>query len=308
VQEHAELVQNKNLSKSNHINFFTERKGWIIRRLVDELLPICKSYRIYPERKQRLYPIVRQLENKQERDKTINYFATYTWFDKKYTSNHHNVSLFTHVDESNPAALLKWKEAASGSNLCIAISKFAYDQVLALGGDEKKTCIIKYGIDHHKYFAKCNLLVVGKPRERKGVSFLAEIVSSPRLHPRVTVMASQEGWGVKSFNVNRVGLEFMYDWCDALLVTSDLEGGHTPTVEALATGKPVLTTRTGWSANELNNIDFSQYDVEAALRVINKFAQEVLEKKYPISKTVESFSWDNWRRQHELAFQEVLGC
>lgn len=292
------LTQNK-FSNDIHFNFITEKTGWIIRRIVDELIPITSSYRIIDGRKIKFAKI---LLPRKKSSKIVNYFATYTWFDRKFIGSGFNVCLLTHLNEDNKVAVAEWQSAISNSDLLIAISQFAYDQALKYNCALKKLRLIAYGIDHDVYHPTCNLLIVGKAHQRKGKVLLREIIDSKKLNPAIQVRSNSPLWGVESFSSDLNKLPFLYDWCDALLVLSELEGGHTPTLEALAKGKPVITTPTGYSHYELDNIEFEINNLTSAISTINNFAENILKNKSEFSNKVINFNWDNWRKQN---FQEI---
>ena len=292
------MSQNK-FPKDIHFNFVTEKTGWIIRRIVDELIPITSNYRIIDGGKIRFAKIL--LKTRKSR-KVVNYFATYTWFSQKFISTGFNVCLLTHLDEDNYDSVDKWRFAINNSDLLIAISQFAYDQALKYNCDPEKLRVITYGIDHNLYRPTCNLLIIGNARKRKGKIFLKKLVDSKKLNLNIQIRANSSLWGVESFSSDLNCLPFLYDWCDALLVLSELEGGHTPTLEALAKGKPVITTHTGYSYSELVNTEFEVNDLNSAINVINSFAEDILFTKSKYSDKVKDFRWDSWREQN---FREI---
>ena len=299
-------MQKKTLKISNdvQINFITEKKGWIIRRIVDELIPICSSYRIIDGHGIFLYRnFLRILKRKKI---LINYFATYTWFDKKFIGSAINICLLTHLDEKNVEAIDRWKFAVKNADFLVAISNFSYQQALKYGCKKDKIKIIPYGIDHDIYRPTCNLLLVGNAHERKGKTLVNKIVSSTELDKSIQIRANSIKWDVESFPKALNNLPFLYDWCDALLVPSSIEGGHTPTLEALAKGKPVITTKTGWSFYELENIEFRIDNIENAISVLNNFAQQTLKQKSKYANKVIDFTWDEWRNQNYLLMIALL--
>ena len=290
--------QNK-FSNDLYFNFVTEKTGWIIRRIVDELIPITSNYRIIDGRKIRF---ARLLLKRQKSSKVVNYFATYTWFGQKFIGTGLNVCLLTHLNEDNDESVAKWRFAIDNSDLLIAISQFAYDQAIKYKCDPGKLRIVTYGIDHEIYRPTCNLLIIGNARKRKGKPFLKKLIDSKKLNLNIQIRSNSPLWGVESFSSDLNNLPFLYDWCDALLVLSELEGGHTPTLEALAKGKPVITTHTGYSYSELFNTEFKINDLDSAIKVINSFAEDILVTKRKYSDKVIDFQWNNWREQN---FQEI---
>jgi glycosyltransferase involved in cell wall biosynthesis len=236
----------------------------------------------------------------------INYFLTYTWFNKSFLKYGINICLLTHVDENDKLAVEKWKFAILNADLLIAISKFARDQAIQYGCSKNKIKVIPYGIDFYKYSPSCNLLVVGNAKQRKGSIFLQKIVNSKKLDKRVDIRANSIAWNIATLPKNLENLPFLYDWCDALLVPSSIEGGHTPTLEARAKGKPVITARTGWSYFELKNIEYENGNLASAINVINSFASNILESKLRLAKQVEEFTWDNWRKRNLKALLKIL--
>jgi glycosyltransferase involved in cell wall biosynthesis len=298
MRSQKNLTQDKFL-KDVHFNFITEKTGWIIRRIVDELIPITSSYRIIDGRKVKF---ARILLPRHKSRIIVNYFATYTWFDRKFIGSGFNVCLLTHLNEDNKDSVAEWRYAISNSNLLIAISQFAYDQALKYKCDPGKLRLIAYGIDHEVYHPTCNLLIIGKAHKRKGKALLREIIDSKKLNPAIQVRSNSSQWGVDSFSPDLNKLPFLYDWCDALLVLSELEGGHTPTLEALAKGKPVITTPTGYSYSELDNIKFEINNLTSAISTINDFAEKILINKSKFSNKVTNFNWDSWRKKN---FQEI---
>jgi glycosyltransferase involved in cell wall biosynthesis len=291
----------KERRKPTHVNFFTEKKGWIIRRLVDELLPLCESHLVFDERSRHLNPWLSKGLNRwgSQKQQIVNYFATYTWFDANYLGNGKNVCLFTHLDKNNDKAQAEWNYAVKNADICVAISEFSRHQIIEAGGSPEKIRLIHYGIDHNVYFPTCNFLIVGKAKERKGSLFLREILESKLLNNRIVFKASNQTWGIPYFETSRIDLATMYQWSDALFVPSLIEGGHTPTLESLASGKPVITGRVGYSFQELQTIIYETGSVGGAISILNDFASNILENRDRQATLTRDFTWDNWREGHK---------
>ena len=294
------MTTNKDFS----VKFFTEPEGWIIRKLINNLACISSNSKIVE---------LSRLSKFRKYSKTdINYYGTYTWF-KPYlrkTARFH-ISLLTHLRETNVSAINQWNFAIENSHLLVAISEFAKLQAIEFGAKPEKIVTIPYGIDHDIFYPKVNVLVVGKPSQRKGMVFLNEIATNSSLSKDIHFVANLEGWGVNTFEfMNNVDylekLKFLYDWCDVLFVPSILEGGHTPTIEAMATGKPVIASKTGWNFQEAKTTTFEVNNVHEAINKLNYFADKIMIEKTLWNKQTEAFSWDNWRNAHIDAINRML--
>lgn len=99
-------------------------------------------------------------------------------------------------------------------------------------------------------------------------------------------------------------MPLLYNKMDILLCTSRAEGGHLPTLEALACGVPVISTKTGY-ARDIDQEMCRTADSTPAdmLREINS----VLSAGYPqeaVSGIASTYTWDAYFGAHLEAFRQ----
>lgn len=96
-----------------------------------------------------------------------------------------------------------------------------------------------------------------------------------------------------------------YRSMDAVIVTSNMEGGPMCLTEALACGKPVIMPRTV-GIGELfpeHLIYYKQGDFDALRSVLERLYQPMRER----AQSVARYTWDNWAKEHAMIFGDILG-
>ena len=154
----------------------------------------------------------------------------------------------------------------------------------------------------------------------KGLSVALDIVKSlkeiiPNL--RVISFASTEPSGQLkidssievTINPQQNSLRDLYAQCDVWLSTSRTEGFNLMAMEAMACGTPVVSTKTGWPAEAIQDgingylidIDNVEQGSAAAAKILAMTDAEWLAMSGNALKTVEHSSWDNSSRLFEQA-------
>lgn len=107
--------------------------------------------------------------------------------------------------------------------------------------------------------------VVGKNGDRKGLQYLTSSLRAATEHERIPIrlVVSGLGWQEKRHLLRGIRVE-SHEWAsvprllelyrslDVYLVTSTIEGGPMPLLEAMACGIPVISTPVGWAPEVLN--------------------------------------------------------
>lgn len=201
------------------INIITEpeQAGWVIRKLalsLSEYLPMSKvTSRIDPSAQ-------------------VNIFMPYYYYFFMLGNNPcptPAISFFTHQELDTRAM---FNECADKSNWNIAMC----EKTAALL-PKGKTSIVKFYPDKQFYKEKITIGLVGKycPSGRKNYEILADL----------------EIDGIEfKFTMGKLKYDELPDFyksIDYLLVTSTIEGGPMPVLEALAMGKPVITPDVGFA-------------------------------------------------------------
>jgi glycosyltransferase involved in cell wall biosynthesis len=237
-------------------------------------------------------------------------FNTYTWFNVRLTEKYgaKSISVFTHYDSYDKNRVSKWKLAVKNSDILIFISKFTYSQVNKREAKPNAIFVVRpYGINLNLYKPKVNVLTIGKNRRdgRKNEIFYKNIVSNKKLKPVFDFKVIGKGWANSEEPKDYKNLKIYYDWCDILLVPSKLEGGHTPTLEALACGKIVLSANTGWAFGDVKVEKFEVDNLEEAIRKLNKLGDEIFRRKLTQAKKVVQFNSIEWGKAIEVALQKI---
>jgi glycosyltransferase involved in cell wall biosynthesis len=130
---------------------------------------------------------------------------------------------------------------------------------------DKITLSISYGaVDHSLYLPMSEeetideiyVLIVGIMSKRKSPELIKKVINlNPKINFLIHGNSWESVWQGEEIPQNLRILEFdknlhpqLMRRASCLLTLSELEGGPYPTLEALASGTPVVATRTGWNS------------------------------------------------------------
>ena len=150
------------------------------------------------------------------------------------------------------------------------------------------------------YMPKLILGVNAKFRSdgRKGEEMLEKVKKIPFVKIRyLNVELAKEN---EQDFLNR--LETFYEEIDALLITSTVEGGPIPALEALAKGKNVIGPRNVGFLDDLPLLRYENRDVADLSRVIN----ELYQHRSNLFSSVLNFTWQNFAKETETIFKSYL--
>lgn len=219
-----------------------------------------------------------------------------------------NVSCITHLEIDSSVKMAGWERALNNSSYFVAISNFTYQQALSMGVEKNRISLIQYGVDP-KYQPRLNVLVIGSASKRKGYDFFSDLRAMLKESTDICwKSASEKDWGLETLCENATELQLAYSWADLIVVTSEIEGAHTGTLEALFMGVKVLTRPVGWSNHELRNyVEIYETPIEMAKR-INELKDLKIKgtsnQNYQL--TEEGFSYELWRASHLDLFNKLI--
>ena len=290
------------------VNIITEKPGWITHRMARELSLGFKQCSLVfgLKAKFRFLMNFKQVKNSNLPDQ-IDYYLPYYLMPKKVSQNVINVVCVTHLELTSDFKRRGLENCLKNADFFVTVSAFTANQLLDYGVDKNKIQIINYGVDtlYKPYF---NILLVGAAGKRKGLNFLKELMNFFSEDESIRwLSASETGWGIDTLGLNATDLRIAYAWADILIVTSDLEGAHTGTLEALYSGLKVLSRPVGWAANELSDFVETYETVSAMANRIRKLQVEKKRVIYPRYDDLDSrgFSYENWRNEHKLLFANL---
>lgn len=212
----------------------------------------------------------------------IEYYLPYLKFKRKNKAV--QVGYFTHLEE-NPGGcraleskISRFKTNKCVMDACIAIS----EETRKLIGEDCP--VIRMGSQFKKpiIFGVCGRV---HKSGRKNEGFVRRMVEDG-----FGVISFGDGWGCPSYSSDLKHLESFYKHIDYLVVTSKVEGGPVPVLEAISLGVSVIAPNVGWCWDfpviryERNNYD-SLYGVLRGLTSVP--------------------TWDNWRQDHVSFFNKV---
>ena len=284
---------------SKSVNVYAERPGWITHRMAQELTNgDIQNIRLLSGKVGKIDLRLRNLFNFRSAE-IINYFLPYFLFNNTAGIK---ISLLTHFEENDAFKKNKWHEAVNNSDFLIAISKFTYNQAIDSGVSKDRIKIIYYGFSEF-YAPTFNILLVGSASKRKGLDFFREVQHELKGNQNVKFKSALDSaWGIENFNCDPKNLRSAYEWADAILVTSSLEGAHTGTLEALTMGLDVVTTPVGWAANEFHNLCRIAETPKKAVDEILRLSESKLKSYNENLNMFRNFSYDKWRLEHKLIF------
>lgn len=253
------------------LNVLTEKREWILARAARELLSL-KRFEV--------------TINGHLGAADIDYYLPYLLYNpERDRYKNKQAGFFTHLElGTDPVSQAKAKKFHSFKkklDLNIAISKQT-QEVLGLAHCRS---VIRMGSQFSK---PLTFGVVGRvhPSGRKNEQFVEALVARG-----FRVIAWGEGWPCEIVSRNVNDLESFYSKIDYLIVTSSIEGGPVPVLEALSLGVPVIAPNVGWCW-DFPVIRYERGDFESLFNVI-----------YGLTHIP---SWEDWRRDHHLAFQSIL--
>jgi glycosyltransferase involved in cell wall biosynthesis len=205
--------------------------GWILRRMAEEVEKWVSEARI---------PIVAYRSDMlaKYQDGDALYYMNYCWYDEAIEKP--AAVYFTHFRGNHAQFDKVWMKAATLSDLQICISEKTADIVRSQGG--KNVHVIWPGVDRNLRRTKPVFGVCGAVKDdRKGAWLVEKMVAQG-----YSVRAWGTGWPCKIVSDDLAHLPEFYSSIDYLVVTSNLEGGPMPVIEAIAMGVPVIAPDVGW--------------------------------------------------------------
>jgi glycosyltransferase involved in cell wall biosynthesis len=157
-------------------------------------------------------------------------------------------------------------------------------------------------------------LFVGTLEERKGVIELCEAANSLNINLKIVGTGPlreeiEDKYSFEIFsNISDEELTRLYQKCKALAVPSRREGFGLVWAEALAAGKPVLATKTGFAANLPNKygkilpINYDTSELKEGLKQLeeNQYSSEEI-RKYAENK----FNWEKIAEQYTEVYKNL---
>ena len=291
------------------VNIITERPGWITHRMALELSSGLEQSTLVFGLKAKLRFLMNfKKVSFSNLPQQIDYYLPYYLMPNKNKKNAINVVCVTHLELTSDFKRNGWENCLKNADFFVTISAFTTNQLLEYGVEKNKIKVINYGVDmHYKFYF--NILLVGSAGNRKGLKFLKELMNVFSADKSIRwLSASETGWGIETLGLNATDLRIAYGWADILIVTSDLEGAHTGTLEALYSGLKVLSRPVGWAANELSDFVETFETVGTMANRIRQLQEEKGRRHYPKFNDLNSkgFSYENWRNEHQLLFDNLI--
>ena len=260
----------------------SEYKGWILEATVKESALACSepiNLVFIPNRKLsylRIKDLIKFFLNRKPEGNCL-FVNQNTYFkvvkDSLIDIDPERVNVFyTHYSE-NDFTRIEQSRILSKCNKIFTYNSFDKIQLIELGISGNKIEVVYGGINREIYFPKITkqtedyVLITGDCKERKCPSLVFEVISEMQ---NVNFIIHGRGWDsyCKRFNISKFANLKIIDFnfkknpelmrnASVYLSLSKLEGGPYTTVEAMASGTPVVVTSTGWNpeiVNESNGI------------------------------------------------------
>ncbi len=256
----------------------SEYKGWILEATVKESALACSqpiNLVFIPNRKKsylRIKDLLKFFQNRKPQGNCL-FVNQNTYFkvvkDSLINIDPERVNVFyTHYSE-NDFTRIEQSRILSKCNKIFTYNSFDKIQLIELGISEKKIEVVYGGINRGIYFPQITkktedyVLITGDCKERKCPSLVFEVISEMQ---NVNFIIHGRGWDsyCKRFNISKFANLKIIDFnfkknpelmrnASVYLSLSKLEGGPYTTVEAMASGTPVVVTSTGWNPEIVNN-------------------------------------------------------
>ena len=264
-------------SKRVHVNLVD--RGWILERMGREL-------------GNRLDYV--SVGDGPRNDAQINYHINYHAFRQKSAFD---MALFTHREENAPGGADLFVHAARQADFCVCMSK-TYERLLRENNIDRITTIMP-GIELDKFTPELRIGVAGRTYAtgRKGEALVAKAMAIPLTR----WYFCGEGWPAGGVTMGYDRLSEFYRLIDVLLVPSRYEGGPMPVLEALASGKEVLSPPVGF-VPEFPHIEYEAGNFDELRNRI----EELLRNKLRLRASVEQRTWHAWALEHHTLFTKLL--
>jgi glycosyltransferase involved in cell wall biosynthesis len=256
----------------------SDYKGWILEATVRESalassVPINLVF--IPIRKRnylRIKDLIKFFRNRKPEGKCL-FVNQNTYFkavkDSIIDIDPEQVSVFyTHYSE-NEFTKFEQSKILGKCNRVYTYNSFDKIQLIEMGVSEDKIEVVYGGINREVYFPEINkkvepyVLITGDCKERKRPYLVFEVISKMQ---GTTFIIHGKGWNeyCKKFNISKFTNLKIIDFnlgqnpeimrnASVYLSLSKLEGGPYTTIEALASGTPVVVTSTGWNPEIVND-------------------------------------------------------
>lgn len=153
------------------------------------------------------------------------------------------------------------------------------------------------------------VLIVGDCKSRKNPGLLMDVI---RTNPNIYFVIHGRGWEKKLLDFPPVNFSYLrfdsklHPWlmrnANMYLSLSSLEGGPYPTLEALASGTPVLVTNTGWNKEIVPKSGGVVIDAGSNMEKINSHIDEVFKLKPSVERIDLLSGRFTWRELGEVLF------
>lgn len=224
----------------------------------------------------------------------IQYYITYGCRKEKISKT--EIAWFTHREDVE-SAKNKFNYEAKNVDFCICHSLATESLIKKLNVNNVIT--ISPGVDINFFKPKLKIGVIGRTYHtgRKGENLVAQLMDIPEIEWHFT----GEGWPGESEFILPEKMPDFYRSLDYVLVPSLIEGGPMCVVEAIACGCEVIAPPIGW-VPQFPHIEYNTGDVNSLRKVLS----DLIQKKYKLRKSVETYTWDNFAKKHHQLFIQLL--
>jgi len=206
-------------------------------------------------------------------------------------------------------------------------SRFAAATMLDGGTDERKLAVINYGVDtelfmpseRRSFEGSLNLLFVGSFGLRKGAYYILQALRQLRTLSKLTlkivghISVQQEFLSGLSDvitvvpHISRLSIHKAYCGSDVLILPSLFEGSSLVTYEALASGLPVITTKSAGSIvrNRIDGLIVNEANVDTLVEAIVILYNDIDLRREMAANARQralKFSWEHY----SVSVNEVL--
>jgi hypothetical protein len=273
--------------KRPRVRIVTEKEGWIMHRKAAEIRKHFGEQFV--------------VINEDLADADIHYYINYGYFNKRPKSGL-VVANFTHLDPDLHHE--KFIEVAFTVDHCTSVSENTSSLLYEIGVPDSKVTTIRVGADN-SFRPKLTLGVSGRPYKggRKGEDILKAILDDPQIMQDVRIVAMNPDWGLPTLSVSDPA-DF-YRALDFLLVTSRIEGGPVPVMEALACGTLAIAPPIG-VVPEFPHVPYQTGDIGSLKSTIHRLVEEMKTSRGEIARPMHRQNWAGWSVRHEKLFRRML--